>query len=340
MRWEAPPFFIGIYSIFNVYYPRSVYIIYILDYERGSLMKKIRFGSSNEEVSAVGLGLMRIKTADNPVEVIETAYENGINFFDHADIYGQGESETIFADALKKSSVSREDIFVQSKTGIVPGKMYDFSKEHIIQAVNGSLKRLDVDYLDALLLHRPDTLMEPEEVAETFNRLEKEGKVRHFGVSNFTPGQVELLKTAVKQPLLTNQLRFGLMHTGMVNQGINANRLSESSLDHDGGVLEYSRINNMTIQAWSPYQSQGDGVFVDNDLFPELNEVLKEMAEKYETTPTGISSTWVLRHPANMQIIIGSMNLERIKDIAKSSDIEMSREDWYKLYMAAGNGLP
>src|SRR5699024_12452993 len=116
--------------------------------------------------------------------------------------------------------------------------------------------------------------------------------------------------------------------------------ISESSLDHYGGVLEYSRINNMTIQAWSPYQSQGDGVFVDNDLFPELNEVLKEMAEKYETTPTGISSTWVLRHPANMQIIIGSMNLERIKDIAKSSDIEMSREDWYKLYMAAGNGLP
>lgn len=303
-------------------------------------MKKVRFGSSNEEVAAVGLGLMRIQSADSPVDVIETAYNNGIDFFDHADIYGRGESETIFAKALKESSVKREDIFVQSKTGIIPGKMYDFSKEHIIQSVEGSLKRLDMEYLDALLLHRPDTLMEPEEVAEAFDRLERAGKVRHFGVSNFTPGQVELLKTSVSQPLLANQLQFGLMHTGMVDQGINANRRHESSLDHDGAILEYSRINNMTIQAWSPYQSQNDGVFIDNDAFSELNVILKEMAEKYGTTPTGISSTWILRHPAKMQVIAGTMNLGRITDIAKAADIEMSREDWYKLYMAAGNGLP
>lgn len=175
-------------------------------------MKKVRFGSSNEEVAAVGLGLMRIQSADNPVDVIETAYDNGIDFFDHADIYGRGESETIFAKALKESSVKRENIFVQSKTGIVPGKMYDFSKEHIIQSVEGSLQRLDMEYLDALLLHRPDTLMEPEEVAEAFDRLERAGKVRYFGVSNFTPGHVELLKTSVTQPLLANQLQFGLMH--------------------------------------------------------------------------------------------------------------------------------
>lgn len=307
----------------------------------GLFMKKVRFGTSNEEVAAVGLGLMRIQTAENPVDVIETAYENGINFFDHADIYGRGESETIFADALKKSSVNREDIFIQSKCGIVPGEMYDFSKEHIVQAVEGSLQRLDIDYLDSLLLHRPDTLMEPEEVAEAFNKLEKEGKVRYFGVSNFTPGHVELLKTEVRQSLQANQLRFGLLHTGMVNQGINANRMHEASLDHDGGVLEYSRIHKMTIQAWSPYQGQGDaGVFIDNDLYPELNILLKEMAEKYDTTPTGISSAWILRHPANMQVIAGSMNLDRIQQIAKASEIEMSRKDWYALYMAAGNGLP
>ena len=173
-------------------------------------MKKIRFGTSNEEVAAIALGLMRIKTAENPVDVIDTAYENGIDFFDHADIYGRGESETIFADALEKSTVRREDIFVQSKCGIVPGEMYDFSKEHIVQAVEGSLHRLNMNYLDSLLLHRPDTLMEPEEVAEAFNKLKKEGKVRHFGVSNFTPGHVELLKTAVSQPLQANQLQFGL----------------------------------------------------------------------------------------------------------------------------------
>lgn len=307
----------------------------------GLFMKKVRFGTSNEEVAAVGLGLMRIQTAENPVDVIETAYEHGIDFFDHADIYGRGESETIFADALKKSSVDREDIFIQSKCGIVPGEMYDFSKEHIVQAVEGSLQRLDIDYLDSLLLHRPDTLMEPEEVAEAFNKLEIEGKVRHFGVSNFTPGQVELLKTEVRQSLQANQLRFGLLHTGMVNQGINANRMHEASLDRDGGVLEYSRVHKMTIQAWSPYQGQGDaGVFIDNDLYPELNILLKEMAEKYDTTPTGISSAWILRHPANMQVIAGSMNLDRIKQIAKASEIEMSRKDWYALYMAAGNELP
>lgn len=307
----------------------------------GLFMKKVRFGTSNEEVAAVSLGLMRIQTAENPVDVIETAYENGINFFDHADIYGRGESETIFADALKQSSVSREDIFIQSKCGIVPGEMYDFSKEHIVQSVEGSLQRLNIDYLDSLLLHRPDTLMEPEEVAEAFNKLEKEGKVRHFGVSNFTPGHVELLKTEVHQSLQANQLQFGLLHTGMVDQGINANRMNDASLDRDGGVLEYSRIHKMTIQAWSPYQGQGDtGVFIDNDLYPELNALLKEMAEKYDTTPTGISSAWILRHPANMQVITGSMNLDRIKQIAEASEIEMSRKDWYALYMAAGNGLP
>ncbi len=305
------------------------------------MMKRVRFGKSNESVSAIALGLMRITGAENPAEVIETAYENGINFFDHADIYGRGESETVFSNALKETSIQREDIFIQSKCGIVPGEMYDFSKEHIVRAVEGSLKRLDIDYLDALLLHRPDTLMEPDEVAEAFVKLEKEGKVRHFGVSNFTPGQVELLKTAVTQPLQANQLRFGLMHTGMIDQGINANTTHAASLDHDGGILEYSRVNQMTIQAWSPYQSQGDaGVFVDNEKFPELNTLLNEMAEKYGTTPTGISSAWILRHPANMQVIIGSMNPSRIKEIAQAAEIELSRKDWYKLYMTAGNRLP
>lgn len=306
-------------------------------------MKRVRFGRNGEEVSAIVLGIMRIANADDPVAVLETAVENDITFFDHADIYGDGRSEEIFAEALGKTSIARNDLFIQSKCGIVKGdlKRYDFSKKHIIESVEGSLKRLNTDHLDALLLHRPDTLMEPEEVAEAFNQLELQGKVRHFGVSNFNPGQIEVLKKAVKQPLQANQLQFGLMHTGMVDSGINVNRIESGSVDHDGGILEYSRIHDMTIQAWSPYQApQGAGVYIDNDKFPELNAKLDEMAKKYETTPTGIASTWILRHPANMQVIAGTMNVERIKQIAQAADIEMTRGDWYSLYLAAGNNLP
>lgn len=305
----------------------------------GNEMKIIKLGSSDIDVSAVVLGLMRIGTAEDPVKVIETAYENGITFFDHADIYGDGKSEMIFADALKKTSIKREDLFIQSKCGIVKGKMYDFSKEHIIESVEKSLKRLDMDYLDSLLLHRPDTLVDPVEVADAFNQLEDEGKVRHFGVSNFNPGQIELLKTSVKQPLLANQLQFGLMHTGMVDAGLNVNRTEAASVDHDGMILEYSRINDMTIQAWSPYQGP-NGVFIGDETLPKLNAKLEELAEKYGTTPTGLASTWILHHPANMQVIAGSMNVGRIEQIANASEIELSREDWYSLYLAAGNQLP
>ncbi len=302
-------------------------------------MKNIPFGQSEEEVSAVALGIMRVNTAKDPVKVLEAAVENGITFFDHADIYNDGESERIFADALKKTSIRREDLFIQSKAGIVKGKMYDFSKAHILHSVDGILERLNTDYLDSLLLHRPDTLMEPAEIAEAFNALETAGKVRHFGVSNFNPGQVELLKTAVAQPLQANQLQFGLMHTGMVDSGINVNRLESSSVDHDGGILEYSRLQQMTIQAWSPYQGP-HGVFIGDEALPELNEVLREMAEKYGTTPTGLASAWILRHPANMQVIAGTMNTDRIEQIAQAAEIELTREDWYTLYQAAGNPLP
>lgn len=303
-------------------------------------MKKIQFGSSEEQVSSVILGCMRISGSDKPVEVIETAYDNGIDFFDHADIYGGGECETIFGKALKESSLKREDIFLQTKCGIRKG-MFDFSKEHIIASVEGSLQRLGVDYVDALLLHRPDTLVEPEEVAEAFSLLEKQGKVKHFGVSNQKPMQIELLKTAVKQPLLANQLQFGIKHTGMIDQGIHVNMTDEASIDHDGSILDYSRLNKMTIQAWSPYQyGFFEGVFINNDKFPELNAKLTEIAEKYGITPTGLATSWILRHPANMQVIAGTMNLERIKEIAKASEVQLSREDWYDVYRAAGNILP
>lgn len=303
-------------------------------------MKQLQFGTSDETVSSVILGSMRLNGAENPQQVIETAYDHGITFFDHADIYGGGDCETIFGKALKESTIRREDIFIQTKCGIRQG-FFDFSKAHILEAVEGSLQRLGVDSVDALLLHRPDTLVEPEEVAEAFHLLEKQGKVRYFGVSNQTPGQIELLKTAVKQPLLANQLQFGIKHTGMMDQGLQTNMEISGSIDYDHGILDYSRLKQMTIQAWSPYQyGYFEGVFIGNEKFPELNQKLSELAEKYQTTPTGLASSWILRHPANMQVIAGSMNLGRIEEIAKAADIVISREDWYDIYRAAGNVLP
>lgn len=303
-------------------------------------MRNIQFGSTNLQVPAIVLGCMRINGAKDPAAVLETAVDNGITFFDHADIYAKGECEEIFGKTLKASSIKREDLFFQTKCAIVPGKMYDFSKKHIIESVEGSLKRLQMDYVDSLLLHRPDALMEPEEVAEAFDQLESQGKVKYFGVSNHDPLQVELLKKAVKQPLMANQLQFGVMHTGMIDRGIHVNMKDTGSVDHDNGIYEYSRINDMTIQAWSPYQfGFFEGVFVGNKKFPELNAKLEEMAEKYGTTPTGIASSWILRVP-NMQVIIGTMNLQRIEEVAKASEVHMSREDWYDVYLAAGNTLP
>lgn len=303
-------------------------------------MKTVQLGTSDVEVSSVILGCMRLSGADEPLKIIEKAVEQGITFFDHADIYGAGECETIFGSALKESSIKREDVFIQTKCGIRKG-FFDFSKEHIIRSVEDSLKRLQLDYVDALLLHRPDTLMEPEEVAEAFRQLEAQGKVKHFGVSNQKPAQIELLKQTVQQPLIANQLQFGIMHTGMIDQGIHVNMKDEASVERDGSILDYSRLNKMTIQAWSPYQyGFFEGVFINNDKFPELNQTLEKIAEKYQISITGLATAWILRHPANMQVIAGTMNLKRIEEIAQASEIVLSREDWYEIYRAAGNILP
>ncbi|MDN6641093.1 MAG: aldo/keto reductase, partial [Tetragenococcus sp.] len=194
---------------------------------------------------------------------------------------------------------------------------------------------------DSLLLHRPDTLMEPEEVAAAFDELATQGKVRHFGVSNHNPAQIKLLQSVVKQPLEANQLQFGLMHTGMIDEGLYVNRKEEQANVRDGEILEFSRLENMTVQAWSPYQASSvKEVFIGNKRFPELNEKLDELAEKYNTTPNGLASAWILRHPSQMQVIAGTMNIQRIEEIAHASKIELSRKDWYQLYIAAGNKLP
>ncbi|EHU6364493.1 aldo/keto reductase family oxidoreductase [Listeria monocytogenes] len=305
-------------------------------------MKRITIGNSALTASEISLGCMRMAdlSKEDANKVINTALENGIDFFDHADIYGGGKSEEVFADAIDMNSTIREKMILQSKCGIRQG-FFDFSKEHIIASVEGSLKRLKTDYLDTLLLHRPDTLFEPEEVAAAFTELEKSGKVRHFGVSNQNPGQIELLKKYVDQELIANQLQFSIMHTGMIDTGFNVNMTIDPSLDRDGGILEYSRLNNMTIQAWSPFQyGFFEGVFLDNDKFPELNKVIDKIAADKGVTNSAIAVAWIQRHPASFQTVVGTMNPGRIADIAKASDVTLSREEWYEIYRAAGNQLP
>ncbi|MDD6478587.1 MAG: aldo/keto reductase [Oscillospiraceae bacterium] len=304
-------------------------------------MKKIDFGKSGIKVPSIAVGCMRISNmSEHEVDAfVDTALENGANFFDHADIYGRGNSEIVFSKALAKRR--REDFIIQTKCGIVSGKMFDFSYEHIVESVNGSLKRLGTDYIDVLLLHRPDTLMEPEEVARAFDELKASGKVRHFGVSNQNPYQMALLQKYLDMPICANQLQFSIMHAPMIQSGINVNMYNDSAVNRDGGVLDYCRLNDITIQSWSPMQyGFFEGCFVDNEKFPELNLVLERLAEKYAASKTTIAIAWILRHPANMQAVTGTTNLTRLAECIKATDITITREEWYEIYKAAGNILP
>lgn len=304
-------------------------------------MKNIQF-TEKINTSAVVMGCMRIGNMSiNEVEkLVYTALENGINFFDHADIYANGESEKVFGEVLKLHSDLREKIYIQSKCGIRQG-MYDFSKEHIISSVEQSLKRLNTDYLDTLLLHRPDALCEPTEVAQAFDELYKSGKVRNFGVSNHNPYQIMLLQKYLSQPIIINQLQFSIMSSGMIDSGLNVNMTNPESVNHDGSVLDFCRLKDITIQAWSPFQyGFFDGVFIDNPKFPELNKTLNEIAEKYGVTSSAIAVSWILRHPSDMQVVIGTTNIDRMTDICKGSDIKLTREEWYRIYLSSGKKLP
>ena len=304
-------------------------------------MYKIQLGKSGLSVPTMAVGCMRISNmAEKDVSaLVETALSSEVNFFDHADIYGDGGSEVVFGKVI--SSISRESIIIQDKCGIVPGKMYDFSYEHIISSVDGSLKRLNTDYIDVLLLHRPDALFEPEEVAKAFDRLKTSGKVRHFGVSNQNPYQIALLQKHLDMPVCANQMQFGIMHMPSVQSGMNFNMMNEYGVDRDGGVIDYCRLNDITIQTWSSLQyGFFEGCFVDNDRFPELNRVLSELAEKYSVSKTIIAISWILRHPARMQPITGTTNPERLKECFRAADVTLTREEWYKVYLATGSFLP
>ena len=305
-------------------------------------MKTIKFGKSDLDVPVIGLGCMRLTELErwDIPQYIWHCISLGVNFFDHADIYGGGECEKLFGESLKEIGIPRDQVILQSKCGIVPGWMYDSSYEHIINSVDGSLRRLGTDYLDILLVHRPDALVEPEEVARAFDELESKGKVRCFGVSNHKPSQIELLKTCVKQELHTNQIQFSIPFSNIISTGMEANMNSDGAIDRGGDVLNYCRLNNITIQAWSPFQS-GRGAFVDNnDGYPDLNWALGEISAKYNVTKSTVAAAWILRHPAKMQTIVGTMNYYRMLEISRAPEMELTREEWYRLYLSSGHILP
>lgn len=308
-------------------------------------MQKVNIEQGPENASRIILGCMRMPalSVEDAAKMIEKAVELDINFFDHATCYTDGEAERRFGDALALTDIKREDLIIQDKCGLrFDNQTFDWTKENIIESVDGSLKRLKTDYLDVLLLHRPDLLYDPEQVAEAFDELEKAGKVRHFGVSNTLPMQMELLKKYVKQPLKINQLQLSLEQSQLIDQGLYMNnKTTDMSVMRDDGALDYCRLHDITIQAWSPLQhGMFKGMFIDNPDFPELNEVLGDLAKQYGVTKAAIAIAWILRHPAKMQVIAGTMNPTHLAEMVEADNIRLTHEEWYRLYLSSGKFLP
>lgn len=305
-------------------------------------MKQIEVISQELALPAVVSGCMRI--SEMPVGQVErlvfAAMECGVTMFDHADIYGGGQSETVFGQVLSRNPGLREKMVLQSKCGIGAG-LYNASKDHILAATDGILSRLGIAQLDVLLLHRPDALMEPEEVAAAFDTLQRAGKVKYFGVSNQNAAQMRLLQKVMPMKLRFNQLQFSLMQSGIVDAGINVNTGFDGAVERAGGVLEHCQAEGITIQTWSPLQyGFFEGVFVDNPKFPELNAALAEIGQEVGLSPAAVAVAWILRHPANMQVVLGTTNEQRLKDMSAAAGVRLTHEQWYRLYRAAGHTLP
>lgn len=306
-------------------------------------MNTIKLGKSGLTVPRIAVGCMRMSDISEAEAdtFVNGAMEKGLTFFDHADIYGGGEAERMFGKVLEAHPGMRDKIILQSKAGIVPGVMYNNSKEYLLNAVDGILKRLQTEYLDLFLIHRPDPLVEPEEVAEAFHILKESGKVRYFGVSNHRPMQMDLLSSYLEEDLIVDQLQFSITNSNMVRSGMEVNMETEGACDRDGSVLDYCRCKNITIQTWSPFQyGTFAGTFLGNPKFAELNAVLDRIAEKYGVSSTTIATAWILRHPAKMQILSGSMKLSRQEEICQADAIALTREEWYEIYLSAGHILP
>lgn len=307
----------------------------------------MQISNINLEVPEIAIGCMRFneRSEKEIKKFVDTALSLGLNFFDHADIYGGGECEKIFSRAVDMKPSMREKIILQSKCGIHKEddgvSYFDFSKEYIIKSAEGILKRLNTDYLDILLLHRPDALAEPDEIGEAFDILQSSGKVRYFGLSNHKPMQIELLQKHLKQKIIINQLQLSITNATMISNGLNVNMENSSAIDRDGSVLDYCRLKDITIQAWSPFQyGFFEGVFLNNPKYKTLNDKINEIANKYSVPDSAIAIAWILRHSAHIQTVIGTTNAERLKQISKALNIKLTRKEWYEIYMSAGNILP
>jgi predicted oxidoreductase len=309
-------------------------------------MKTLTLKNSTVEVPNIILGLMRIEPlSDDQIRaLVAAAIDSGITFFDHADVYGNTTHgcERRFGDAVTFSASDRSAVTIQSKVGIRSG-FWDYSAEHILRSVDESLAALKTDYLDLLLLHRPDALVEPDEVAAAFDALHSAGKVRQFGVSNHTPGQIELLAASLNQPLVVNQVQLSITHAPLIAAGVSANMAGlDQSIDRDNGILDYCRLKGITLQAWSPFQKGFfDGIFLgDRQNYAELNDVIDELASTYDVPTAAIAVAWITRHPANMQVVLGTTKIDRVRDSAAGSDVPLTRPEWYRLFTAAGHVLP
>ncbi|MCL2736877.1 MAG: aldo/keto reductase [Propionibacteriaceae bacterium] len=312
-------------------------------------MKTFTLPHTSMAVSAVVAGMMRIADmGDHEIRaLVDCALEQGVTVFDHADIYGGAyhRCEERFAAACDWSSSQREQVCLQTKCGIVrdaAGAYFDFSRDHIVASVDASLRALRTEYIDVLLLHRPDALVEPEEVAQAFDELEQAGKVRHFGVSNHTPGQIMLLSTCVTQTIVVNQVQLSITHAPLIAQGIAMNMADQDqSVSRDMGLLDFCRLNGITCQAWSPFQSGFfTGAFLGDPQFGDLNRVLDRLAAKYAVTATGIATAWITRHPANIQVVMGTTKPARVAEAAAGSEIPLTRSEWYELFRVAGHIIP
>ncbi|RSI87721.1 aldo/keto reductase [Streptococcus mitis] len=308
-------------------------------------MRYITFGQDDKELSEIVLGMMRIKdkSVKEVEELVETALSVGINAFDLADIYGRGRCEELLGLVLKNRPDLREEMWIQSKCGIRIEEFtyFDFSKDYIIKSVDGILQRLKIDHLDSLLLHRPDALMESDQVAEAFDLLYNQGKVRDFGVSNQNPMMMELLKKDVKQPLAVNQLQLSAAFTPGFESGFHVNMEDSQAAMRDGSIFEYCKLHDVVIQAWSVLQfGYFKGNFVGNEKFQALNQVLDRLATKYGVTSSTIAISWILRYPAKMQAVVGTTNPKHLREVSQAANFSLTRKEWYEIYLAAGNNLP
>lgn len=308
-------------------------------------MRYITLGQDDKELSEIVLGMMRIKdkSVKEVEELVETALSVGINAFDLADIYGRGRCEELLGIVLKNRSDLREKMWIQSKCGIRIEEFtyFDFSKDYIIKSVDGILQRLKIDHLDSLLLHRPDALMESDQVAEAFDLLYKQGKVRDFGVSNQNPMMMELLRKDVKQPLAVNQLQLSAAFTPGFESGFHVNMEDSQAAMRDGSIFEYCKLHDVVIQAWSVLQfGYFKGNFVGNEKFQALNQVLERLAIKYGVTSSTIAISWILRYPAKMQAVVGTTNPKHLREVSQAANFSLTRKEWYEIYLAAGNNLP